>query len=309
MAKLSIVISAYNEAKRIALCLDSVQFADEIIFIDNSSQDETAKIARKYTKKIYKKPNNPMLNVNKNFGFTKATGDWILSLDADEQITQELAQEIRSKIDIGEGTINGFWIPRKNMIFGKWIQHGLWWPDYQLRLFRTGKGKFEEKHVHEMLIVDGQTEKLSEPMTHDNYSSISQFLYKLDRIYTESEVENFLSAGKKVTGMDALNFPIRDFLKTFFAQEGYKDGLHGLVLSLLQAFYSFIVFAKIWEKQGFQEYNSPNFLIELGNRSKIFFEEMKYWYLTAFISGSHNILQKLLCKIQRKIIAGKIHAQ
>ncbi len=93
--KLSVVISAYNEASRIEKCLASVQFADEIILIDNSSVDATAKIARKYTKKIYKRPNNPMLNVNKNFGFTKATGDWILCLDADEQISPELAEEIK----------------------------------------------------------------------------------------------------------------------------------------------------------------------------------------------------------------------
>ncbi len=193
------------------------------------------------------------------------------------------------------------------MIFGKWIQHGIWWPDYQLRLFRNGKGKFEEKHVHEMIIVDGQTEKLSEPMTHENYVSVSQYLQKLDTIYTENEAENFIASGKKIHGTDALTFPVRDFLKTFFAQEGYKDGLHGLVLSLLQSCYSLVVFAKIWEKQGFQEYNSPNFLTEVFITAKKLAYETKYWFLTSFINESSNSFQRLTYKIKRKMIQRKLH--
>src|SRR5437588_357266 len=120
---LSVVISAYNEENRITRCLESVDFADEIIFIDNSSTDTTVSIAKKYTKHIFTKENNFMLNVNKNFGFTKATGDWILCLDADEKITPELAEEIKSKISVDESIVNGYWIPRKNIIFGKWIQN------------------------------------------------------------------------------------------------------------------------------------------------------------------------------------------
>src|SRR5882762_11573536 len=210
---LSVVISAFNEEKRIARCLESVEFADEIIFVDNSSADNTVAIAKKYTKHIFTRENNFMLNVNKNFGFTKATGDWILCLDADERVTPELAEEIKNVLDRRQETkdqkpINGYWIPRKNIIFGKWIQNSIWWPDYQLRLFKKGEGKFPEKHVHEMMHVNGKLEKLENPMIHDNYSSISQYLYKLDRIYTENEVQNFLAQGKKITWIDALRFPI-----------------------------------------------------------------------------------------------------
>src|SRR3990167_9088197 len=138
---ITVVISAYNEQNLIEDCLKSVaKFADEIVFIDNTSQDSTVKIARKYTDKILIRENDPvMLNKNKNFGFTKATGQWIISLDADERITPELANEIKKKIK--NTHINGFEVPRKNIIFGKWIQHSIWWPDYNLRLFRKGKGK------------------------------------------------------------------------------------------------------------------------------------------------------------------------
>jgi glycosyltransferase involved in cell wall biosynthesis len=312
--KLSVVVSAYNEAHRIEKCLKSVSFADEIVVIDNSSTDNTAKIAKQFGAKVYTRPNNPMLNVNKNFGFDKAIGDWILCLDADETITPELEKEIKGIISIDsrlrgndEGkneddrSVNGYWIPRKNIIFGKWIQNSIWWPDYQLRLFKKGSGKFPEKHVHEMLEIEGQKEKLHEPMVHDNYSSISQYLYKLDKIYTENEAANILQSGRKLTWIDAISFPVDDFLKTFFARKGYKDGLHGLVLSILQAFYAEIVFAKVWEKQGFEDYNNKHFLQDVYKASKKVNKEVHYWFLTSFIEETRNIGKKIVLKIKRRL--------
>ena len=243
MKKISVVISAFNEEKNIKDCLESVKWADEIILVDNSSTDKTVDIAKKYTAKIYKRPNLVMLNKNKNFGFTKATGEWILNLDADERVSEELAKEIKLKIK--NNNIFGYFMPRKNIIFGKWIEHGLWWPDYQLRLFQRGKGKFACQHVHEKIQVKGKTAKLKSPLIHYNYQTVSQFIQKMDRIYTENEVENLERAGKKIAWFDAIRMPARDFLSVFFAREGYKDGLHGLVLALLQSFYALVVFAKV----------------------------------------------------------------
>ena len=124
--KISIVISAYNEEDKIEDCLKSVNsFADEIIFVDNSSHDKTAQIAKKFTTKIFTLPNDPvMLNKNKNFGFSKAVGDWIISLDADERITPKLATEIKKAVK--NQKINGYEIPRKNIIFNKWIKHSIY---------------------------------------------------------------------------------------------------------------------------------------------------------------------------------------
>jgi glycosyltransferase involved in cell wall biosynthesis len=213
--KLSVVISAYNEERKIEDCLKSVKgVADEIIFIDNTSSDSTVEIAKKYTDKIFIKKNNPMLNVNKNYGFTKASGEWILNLDADERLTAELTSEISKAIE--NTSVDGYLIPRKNILFGKWIRHSIWWPDYQLRLFRKGSGKFAEAHVHELLEVDGVVEKLEHPMIHFNYETVSQYLYKLENIYTESEVENIISKNKKLYWFDALRMPTEDFFKTYF---------------------------------------------------------------------------------------------
>lgn len=298
--KISVVISAYNEEKRIEKTLQGASFADEIIFVDNTSTDNTLTIAKKYTKKVFTRKNLAMLNVNKNFGFTKATGDWILCIDADEYLTKELTEEIKAKVSNSSDVV-GYWIPRKNIIFGKWIQNSIWWPDYQLRLFRRGEGKFPEEHVHEVLLLNGKTDKIQNPISHDNYSSVSQYIYKLDKIYTENEAENIIKSGTKITWIDAIRFPFNDFLKTFFAQKGYKDGLHGLVLSLLQAFYAEIVFAKVWEKEGFKEYNNSNFLHNLYSEYKKIKKELDYWFLSSFISDTSNLFKKIILKIKRRL--------
>lgn len=302
---LSVVISTYNRKEKLAISLESVKdITDEIIVVDNTSSDGSFALARKYTKHVFVRPNNPMLNVNKNFGFTKATKEWILYLDDDESLTPELREELKEVFaswNMGENAqITGYWIPRKNMIFGKWIEHGIWWPDYQMRLFKKGKGMYPEKHVHEMIKVTGETAKLQNPLYHENYTSISQYLYKLDTFYTENEAERLIASDKRLFWHDALKMPMGDFLKTFFLQEGYKDGLHGLVLSLLQAFYAEIVFAKVWEKQGFQAYTSPHFLQEVYTQMKSLAKECKYWMLTTSIHAAKNPVKKFLLKIQRK---------
>ena len=296
---LSVVVSAYNEEKKIEDCLKSASFADEIILINNTSQDKTVEIARKYTSKIFTRPNNIMLNINKNFGFSKASSDWILSLDADERISVELQKEIKREIKTSKQT-NGYWIPRKNIIFGKWMQSEMWWPDYQLRLFKKGMGKFPQKHVHEYLEVMGETQKLKEVLIHNHYSSIDQYLYKMEKIYTESEVKNKLEKKVKVQWYDCLRYPVSDFLKTFFLQKGYKDGLHGLVLSLLQAFYMEVVFVKLWEKQDFRDDVSENFSKELYKEFGRIKKEFRYWVITSFINETRNPLKKIILKIARK---------
>jgi glycosyltransferase involved in cell wall biosynthesis len=256
-----------------------------------------------------------MLNKNKNIGFTKATGDWIISLDADERLTPKLSVEIRKKIVANQ--CMGYEIPRKNIIFGKWIKHSIWWPDYNLRLFKKGKGRFPEKHVHEKLKVDGEVGKLENPMIHYNYQTVSQFINKLNKTYTESETENFLKEGKLINWYDAIRWPTNDFVKTFFAEKGYKDGMHGLVLSLFQAFYALVFFAKVWEKkENFKdlfyshsgaESDSP---IESQKSDALFLKEVirefqkaakdiRYWIYETLMEG--NPAKKIYYKLRRKI--------
>jgi len=295
---LSVVISAYNEEKKLESCLRSVKkIADEIIVVDNTSIDATASIAKKFTKNVFVQPNHLMLNINKNYGFSKATTDWILNLDADEEITEDLSEEIKTILS-GHSAQNGYWISRKNMIFGKWIANGLWWPDKQLRLFKKKEGKFPCVHIHEYIEVHGTTGELKNPYIHHNYESISQYLTKLERC-TTSESLSLIETGYTCSWYDAIRFPFSDFLKTFFAQKGYKDGLHGLVLSMFQAFYSFVVFAKVWEQKKFLSYDisSEMFALEQKAREK----EMQYWILSSQIQETSSPFVRILKKIQRKL--------
>lgn len=295
---LSVVVSAYNAQKTLGRCLGSVsRLADEIIVVDNESQDKTVEVAKKFTKNIFSQKNVLMLNTNKNYGFTKATGYWILNLDADEEIPPELAKEI--KLRLLNANMAGYWIPRKNIIFGKWISHGLWWPDRHLRLFRRGKGSFPCKHVHEYIQVDGPTDTLTTPFQHYNYESVSEFIRKMDAIYTENETAVLLGSNYQFSWLDAIRFPVSDFLKVYFAQKGYKDGLHGLVLAMLQSFYSFVVFAKLWEQKRFPQIDvAPKAVSDEFTRRR---REIGYWVETTLANESSNLLTKLWHKLLRRI--------
>jgi len=298
---LSVVISVFNGEKELDNCLRSIDFAQEIIIINNSSTDKTLEIAQKYTDKIFTKPNNPMLNVNKNFGFTKATNQWILSLDADEQVTPELKEEIKSLRLSAEDSRNGYWIPRKNIIFGKWIEHSGWYPDYQLRLIKKGKGKFPEKHVHEMIKAEGEMGYLKNHIIHNNYENISQFLNKLSMTYGLNEAEQLIENGYIFDWKDAIRFPVKEFLSRFFAREGYKDGFHGLMLALLMAFYHFIVFSYIWEKNKFKQINDVSMLDETEKEIMQSSKDLFFWFSKERIKLIKNPISKTFHRILGKI--------
>lgn len=299
---ISAVISAFNEEKNIKDCLESIKdLVDEIIVVDNSSTDKTKEIAQKYTDKIFTQVNDPSkIDLQKNFGFSKAKSEYILCLDADERLTKELRIEIE-KLD---GSSDGYWMPRKNFIFGKWIQSEMWWPDYQLRLFKLGKGSYE-KGVHNSLKVSGKTSKLNSPLIHINYTSVFQFVSKLNN-YTDIEAERIIRTGYKLNSLDAIRFPAEDFLKTFFLQKGFREGLHGLVLSVLQAFYMEVVFAKLWERKGFEEVNNDKFLENLKKEMRNFTNKFHYWFVTLTIENTSNPFRKSLYKAARKMILKKI---
>lgn len=299
MTKLSVVVSAFNSEDKIKDCLESVKWAWEIIFVDNSSTDKTLNVAKKYTSKIFVKTNNKMLNINKNFGFSKAEGDWILSLDSDERVTPELQKEIVSILDQrpktnDQRTVNGYWIPRKNIIFGKWMQHTGWYPDHQLRLFRNGKGRFEEKHVHEMIKIEGRTAYLKNNILHYNYDTILQFLSKMANIYAPNEAEQKVINGYIFSWKDAIKFPVGEFLSRFFTREGYKDGFHGLMLSILMAFYHFIVLANIWEKQRFNDTTDDKFLDEVKSELYKSHKQIRFWFSKERIKQIKNPFKKAL---------------
>jgi glycosyltransferase involved in cell wall biosynthesis len=296
--KLSVVITTFNSENKIEDCLRSVSFGDEIIVVDGTSTDKTLEIIKKFTSKIFIKPNNPMLNINKNFGFSKAIGEWILCIDADERVTPELQREIMNSLG---GSEDGYWIPRKNILFGKWMRHTGWYPDPQLRLFRRGKGKFPEEHVHEMVKITGETGKLDEHILHYNYDNISQFLQKLGVIYGPNEAAQLLKKGYVFDWKDSIRFPVKEFLSRFFAREGYRDGFHGFMLSILMAFYHFIIFAYIWEKLKFKETENENLLVEAGVEMRKSYKDLSFWFSKEILKNEKNYFKKILHKLSGKL--------
>lgn len=301
MKKLSVVIMAFNEEEKIRKCLESVRdLSDEIIVVDNGSIDKTALIARKYTKLVYKQKNEPQnIDILKNFGFGKVKGEWILSLDADERVSESLALQIKAAITNEDAEISAYMIPRKNFIFGKWMQHAGWYPDFQTRLFRNGKGRYISAHVHEDLHVDGKTDQLTEPILHMNYDTIIQF-YRKHLAYAENEAQSKMNNGYVLDWKDALRFPLKEFLSRFFAREGYKDGFHGLMLSLLMGVYHLMIFSYIWEKEKFVEAGTVDLLSETGAEVRTSYKELMYWFVNEKVKRTKSISQKFILKLQRK---------
>jgi glycosyltransferase involved in cell wall biosynthesis len=147
---ISVCIITKNEAENIAACIRSVAWADEIIVVDNFSEDNTPQIAESLGAKVYIEDWKGF-GAQKNSAIHKASGDWILSLDADERVTDSLRIEIQQRLDL-KNSVSGYYIPRKNYFCGKWIRYGGWYPDYSLRLFRKISGRFENRSVHEKVL-------------------------------------------------------------------------------------------------------------------------------------------------------------
>ncbi len=301
MTLLSVVVTVFNGEKYLAECLASVKdIASEIIVVDHQSSDKSLSIAKKFTKKVYSRPNDvSSIDLQKNYGFEKATGDWILSLDADEAVTQELIHEIRSIIDGQSSILSGYYIPRKNIIFGKWIEHTGWYPDYQLRLFKRGKGKYTKKHVHEQIMIDGEVGKLINPLHHEAYQTVYQFLHRGLTVYAPNEAEALRVNEYAFSYKDTVWFPFQEFLRRYFAREGYKDGFHGLVLSLLMAAYHLAVFLYLWEYEKFPSSVNPTVL--LANQITTMKTEWSYWTTTMRINQAKNPATKILLKAKRKL--------
>lgn len=292
---LSVCIMTLNNESTIKKCLDSVSSlaAEVVVGIDDLSNDGTYAIAKKYTDKVFLIKHIDNFDLNKNKVIEKAKGKWILWLDGDEYLEDNLKKEIEEKIQNKD--IDVYKIPRKNIVFRKVIENTGWYPDYQLRLFQKGKLKFDKKRLHQDPEIIGKVEKLENHIIHQNYQSVSQFLLRLDK-YTQVEAEN---SDKQIKVSDFIKTPVNEFLKRFIVCKGYKDGLHGLVLSILQAFYEFIVLVKIWEKNGFAEEKAD--FSEIENELKKGISDFNWWKNENKIKEARNKIEEAFYKGKRKL--------
>lgn len=244
--RISAVLTTLNEERNIVRCLDSVRWADEIVVVDSFSTDRTIELARHYTGRVYQ---HEYLGSSRQVqrGVDYATGDWILVIDADEEITPDLAREIQAML-AGRSDCAGYELLRKPSAFGQWIGHGGWYPDYQFRLFRKDSYRAEHQEVHGGFTTDGKKGRMGGLMYHHTYPTIFTYVAKMND-YTSLQVSNKLAGEPDLVVRWHRLFlsPLSHFLRMFFSKNGYKDGFHGFVLALLDATYTFLLYAKIWE--------------------------------------------------------------
>lgn len=244
--RLSAVVITLNEEDRIRDCLAGVAWADEIVVVDAGSDDKTVAIAREFTDHVVVRPWEGFA-AQKNFAIERARGEWILSLDADEQVEPALRAEIAGVL-ANPGAFAGFRLARRNMMWGRWIRHGRLYPDWQLRLFRRGRGRFVERAVHESVSVDGPVGRLATPLLHHSYRDVSDFLRRADRYSTLAAEEWARTGGGRFHPMQLVTAPLGRFLSMYVLHRGFLDGWRGFLLAVLYAYYVFVRAAKIWEK-------------------------------------------------------------
>lgn len=241
---ISVTIIAHNEAERIGACIDSASWADEIIVVDSGSTDDTQEICRKRGALVIQHSWEGYA-AQKNFALSEASHSWILSLDADECVSPELAEEILFVLS-DDAPAEGYRMPRKNIFFGCWFRHGDLWPDYQLRLFRRDAGAFNEKSVHESVVVEGRVGVFSSPLEHYSYDSLFDFFQKQVK-YARLSAEDLFSRGIQPGIADFVLRPLWRFFRSYVLKMGLLDGLNGLWVSAGSAYYVFMRAAFLWE--------------------------------------------------------------
>lgn len=246
MLNLSVILITKNEAENIRACLESVGWADEIVVVDSGSTDETVEIAREFTGKVYLHPDWPGFGPQKNRALDYATGDWVLSIDADERVTPELHAEIESVLT-DTGAI-AYRIPRLSSFCGRFMRHSGWRPDYVLRLFRRDMGRFSEAQVHESVEVRGEVKNLQCDLLHYSYRDFDDVLAKLN-LYSSASAKQMAERGKRGGLATAILHGAWAFFRTYVLRAGFLDGREGFMLAVMNAENSYYRYIKLWLKQ------------------------------------------------------------
>ena len=297
----SAVINVRNEAQHLSKCLKSIKdFVDEIIVVDMHSTDDSVAIAKSYNAKVFSYRPMKYVEPARNFALSKASGKWILLLDPDEYLSKTLKRELQ-KITL-RADVDFVKIPRANIIFGKWIRHANSWPDYLIRFFKKGAVTWQ-KEIHSQPVTKGNgltlldSEKLA--IKHNNYQNLNQFVLRAMR-YSSIQAEELNAKDYKVKISDFLLKPVQEFNSRFFFGEGFKDGLHGLVFCLLQAFAICLIYMKLWEIQGSQDKPLPKESFISASQESVF--EYDHWF-TRFFKNEYKpgIFKTGLIKLRHRL--------
>lgn len=242
---LSVVILTKNEQACIAECLESVKWAEEIIVVDDESTDKTLEIVRQFTDKVYIKKMD-VEGRHRNWAYAKARNLWVLSLDADEKVTDELKNELKDAINSQEFV--AFSIPLRNYIGNYWVKHGGWYPAAKVRLFRKDKFKYEEAEVHPRVFIEGKCGHLKCDIVHKGYPDLEHFLGSINRQSTLEAVK-WINTNRRMSLGRIIWRTVDRFFRRYIGKKAYKDGLYGFVIAYFDSFYQVISYLKFKEMQ------------------------------------------------------------
>ena len=243
--KISSVVVCFNEEENIERCLKSLLWTDEIVVVDSYSKDNTVAICRKYTDKVYQRQ-WPGINKQKEYAVSLTNNEWVLVLDADEVVSEKLKDEIIKRVGSDNERYDGYMIKRHTYYLGRWINHGGWYPDYKLRLFKKSKGYFVGEDPHDKIIVNGKIAKLKEEIYHFTYKDISHHIRTINN-FSDVVSKNMLKKGTKFILPRMLMKPPIKFLETYIYKLGFLDGIPGFIIAVLSSYYVFLKYAKLWE--------------------------------------------------------------
>jgi glycosyltransferase involved in cell wall biosynthesis len=241
----SAIVVCFNEEDRIRDCLESLRWCDEIIVIDSFSTDRTPEICRQYTDQVVQREWAGYRD-QKAFAYSRATKEWVLSVDSDERVTADLREEIRSVLADDDGEYNGYSVPRLVYYLGRWWWRGGWYPDYDVRLFRRARAIWGGTEPHDKVLVDGKVRRLRHPLHHYTYRSMDDHLRRINQFTSISSRELKNSGGRWHLG-DALLRPAVRFFRSYILKRGFMEGFAGFYVAVIAAVYVFLKYAKLWE--------------------------------------------------------------
>jgi glycosyltransferase involved in cell wall biosynthesis len=241
---ISIAVIAKDEVDRIGRLLKSSAFADEVVVVDSGSTDGTQDLCRKMGAKVVFNE-WPGYAGQKQFAMEQTQSEWILNLDADEEVSEDLAQEIVNAVRNAVSEVSGFSMPRLSRYLGRWIRHGGWYPDRKVRLTRRGKSRWSDDALHEKLCVDGKVERLSKPILHHVYRGISDHVKTINR-FSDIYASGCAPAGSWFV-LAGVGHVLGKLLECYVWKLGVLDGVPGLIIAMNSAWYVFLKHAKTWE--------------------------------------------------------------
>jgi len=242
MKGITALVLTLNEEDNITECLKTLAWADKVLVLDSGSTDRTVEIAQSLGAEVFFHPFKNYAD-QRNYALSLVQTEWVLFVDADERVPPELAAEVREAAE--EEGFSGWWIPRKNYICGRWIRHGGWYPDYQLRLLRPDRARYDPAwEVHEIVVIEGETGHLRNHLIHYNYRTWGEFIAR-QKAYLPLEVRTLRRRGMRAKVWSPLSMPVREFWRRYIRLEGYKDGLYGLILASILAFYTMLAYGAL----------------------------------------------------------------